>query len=128
MTGRALGFLIGIALLLGMMVPAQAFGGSWLSFFSGTIAPASNEQTSSHQARYGKWTTFDISPDPGVICGKNWYRNNGSSTDYYEVSDCVSGVINDDRNSTADAWSYCRNIHFAYYVTFNCRTCVNGEC
>lgn len=61
-------------------------------------------------------------------CTKMWYRNQNSSVDYYVLQDCQS-TLQDNRDSTDAAWTYCKNVS-AYTINADCYTCINtpGSC
>lgn len=112
--------LCGAALALALIVPAGA-AASWNLYYGADLAPSTNAQTSSHQQRYTKllgWVN-------GANCAKTWYRNNGSIVDYYVVEEC-DGTLQDNRNSTATAWTYCRNTSGST-INIDCYTCINDS-
>jgi hypothetical protein len=107
-----------VTLVLASVVASVARA-EWNEFWYGDIAPGTNKQTSSHQNRYAR--LFSWVDD--TRCLKSWYRNDGSSTDYYIIRQC-DGWMQDNRDSTEDAWTYCRNDD-TVYIQADCYTCIN---
>lgn len=107
---------------LALALPATA-SASWLSFYGpADLAPHTNAQTSSHQSRYGKAAFWVVTSK----CVKMWFRNDGSIVEYSAITEC-DGDIWDGRNSTSDAWAYCRNTE-GVTINIECYTCINDEC
>jgi hypothetical protein len=101
-----------------LMVPTVAHA-EWNLYHSGDIAPGGYRGTAQAQQRYTKRIDWVVE----TRCTENWYRNQDSVVDYYVVQDCQS-KLEDTRNSTQAAWTYCKNIS-SFTINAQCYTCIN---
>ncbi len=114
--------MVCLAAIAGSLVlTGAAQAADWIEYWVGDVPAQSNKQTASHQTRYDRLMDWQ-----GGGCLRSWYRNNGSSVEYYTIEQC-DGFMSDGRMSSGSAWTYCRNTN-GFTVYASCWTCVNGDC
>jgi hypothetical protein len=109
--------------VLALAIPSAAFA-EYNLFYNGDITPGQTKSTVQAANRWTKLMFWVVE----TRCVSMWYRNQNSSVDYYKLTDCSSS-LQDNRNSTAPAWAYCKN-ESSFTVNAQCYTCINtpGSC
>jgi hypothetical protein len=113
--------LVLVALVL--IVPGVAKAEYFL-FYNGDIPAGSSTTTSQAQQRYTKLMYWVVASK----CVSMWYVNDNSIVVYDKTTDCQSS-LQDNRDSTQSAWTYCKN-ESASTINAQCYTCINtpGSC